>query len=66
MACGDRGGYIANSMAQRAVRYTRYSGVRRPYAKPLAEALLDEKCEGAKALTDETRATLKNLVSAAE
>ena len=65
MACGDRDGYIANSMAQRAVCYSQDEG-RRQYAKPLAEALLDENCEGAKVLTDETRATLKNLVSAAE
>ncbi len=66
MACGDRGGYIANSMAKRAVRYSADEG-RRQYGKPLAEALLDEKnCEGAKALTDETRAALRELVSAAE
>ena len=34
------------------------------YAKTLASALLDESCEGGKALTRDTRAALKNLVSA--
>ncbi len=65
MACGERGGYIANAMAKRAVRYSKDVD-RRQYGKPLAEALLDEKCEGAKALTDETQAKLRELVSAAE
>jgi hypothetical protein len=37
-----------------------------PYGKPLARAHLDENCEGAKALTDETRAELRELVSAAK
>ncbi len=50
-------------MAQQAVRYSKDEG-RRQYAKPLASALLDENCEGAKALTDETRAKLRELVSA--
>ena len=59
MACGDRDGYIAKTMAL-TVRD------RRLYAKPLAEALLNENCQGAKALSDETRAKLKKLVSAAE
>ena len=65
MACGERGGYIAKSMAQRAVRYFKDED-RREYVKPLAEALLDENCEGAKALTDEKRAQLRELVAAAE
>jgi len=34
------------------------------YAKTLASALLDESCEGGKALNRDTRAALKNLVSA--
>jgi len=54
-------------MAERAWRYSKGMEGRRQYGKPLAEALLDEKnCEGAKALTDETRAALENLVSAVE
>jgi hypothetical protein len=65
MACRDRGGHIANNMARRALRYSRDTG-RRHYAKPLAEALLDENCQGAKALTDETRGRLENLVAATE
>ncbi len=65
MACGDPGGYIANSLAQRAARYS-VDENRRQYAKPLAKALLDENCEGAKALTDKTRAKLRELVSVAE
>ncbi len=64
LACGDRGGYIANSMAQRAVRYSEdLDEDRRQYAKPLASALLNEKCEGVKALSDETRAKLRELLS---
>ena len=31
------------------------------YAKPFAKALLNENCKGAKALTDETRATLERI-----
>jgi len=36
------------------------------YAKPLAKALLNENCRGAKALTDKMRATLTELGSAPE
>jgi hypothetical protein len=39
---------------------------RKAYAKAFAAALLDETCEGGKALTAEMRAALKTLVSAPE
>jgi hypothetical protein len=67
MACQERGGYIANSMAERAVLYSdSEDDGRRQYAKRLARALLDEKCEGAKKLTDGWRAELEKLVAVAE
>ena len=64
MACRDPTGPIANAMSFRALSY----GTRGQYdyAKPLAQALLQESCRGAKALTDEMRGWLENLVSAAE
>jgi len=52
-------------MAQRAVRFSKLVN-RRPYAKPLAAALLCENCEGAKGLSNEMRTELENIVSAAE
>jgi hypothetical protein len=58
MACDDTEdteGFIADRMARRV------EDGRRPYAKPLAKALLNENCKGAKALTDETRATLERI-----
>jgi hypothetical protein len=58
MACRDLEGHIANAMSYRALIYD--------YAKPLAQALLQESCRGAKALTDEMRGPLENLISAAE
>jgi uncharacterized protein YjbI with pentapeptide repeats len=65
LACDDTEGSIANSMAGRAAAFeTEKFG--NGYAKPFASALLDENCKGGKALTDETRAALKNLVSAPE
>jgi hypothetical protein len=65
LACDDTEGHIATRMAGRAKEFeTEYFG--KGYAKPLASALLDENCKGGKALTDETRAVLKNLVSALE
>ena len=65
LACGDTEGTIANSMAARATELeTEHSG--KVYAKAFASALLDENCKGGKALTAETRAALKNLVSAPE
>jgi hypothetical protein len=36
------------------------------YGKPFASALLEEDCEGGKALTAEARAALKNRLSAPE
>jgi uncharacterized protein YjbI with pentapeptide repeats/transposase-like protein len=57
MACGDR--YLTPLMVKRASR----GGF---YAKPLAKALLDERCEGAKALTDETRTRLREIVEETE
>jgi hypothetical protein len=58
MACDDTEdteGFIADRMARRV------EDGRRPYAKPFAKALLNENCKGAKALTDETRATLERI-----
>jgi uncharacterized protein YjbI with pentapeptide repeats len=60
MACEDPEGHIAIAMAERAID-------RSGYAQPLAKALLNETCKGAKALTDEKRAMLeKKLGSAPE
>jgi hypothetical protein len=55
-------------MALRAEYLTGMLGAfkRRDYAKPLAHALLNENCKGAKALSDLTRAMLENLVSATD
>jgi hypothetical protein len=65
LACHDIEGTVANSMAGRAVALeTEHFG--KGYAKPLASALLDENCKGGKALTGETRAALKSLLSAPE
>jgi hypothetical protein len=65
LACDDPEGSIATSMARRAKEFeTEHFG--KGYAKPFASALLDENCKGGKALTDETRAALKNLVAAPE
>ncbi|MGA7545221.1 MAG: pentapeptide repeat-containing protein [Methyloceanibacter sp.] len=58
MACDDTEdteGFIADRMARRV------EDGKRPYAKPFAKALLNENCKGAKALTDETRATLERI-----
>src|SRR5262249_21350361 len=46
LACDDDEGYIAKAMAERATNF--FSD-----AKPLAKALLDEKCKGSKVLADE-------------
>ena len=63
LACGDTEGTIAISMAGRAAAFeTEHSA--KGYAKPFASALLDENCKGGKVLIRETRAALKNLVSA--
>ena len=65
LACGDTDGAIANRMAARAAAFdTEHFG--KGYAKLLASALLDEDCKGGKALTRETQAALKTLVSAPE
>ena len=65
LACDDADGAIATSMAARAKDFeAEHFG--RGYAKPLAEALLDETCKGGMALTAETRAALKSLASAPE
>jgi uncharacterized protein YjbI with pentapeptide repeats len=63
ITCKDPEGNIAIAMAERAEHFSQDDGKRR-YAKPLAIALLNEKCDGAKALTDEIRAILKNMGSA--
>jgi len=65
IACGDSRGHIANGIARRAEFYS-IGERKRHYAKPLARALLQESCEGVKALTDERRATLEALGSAPE
>ena len=65
LACDDIEGSIANSMAARAAA-SESEPFGKGYAKTLASALLDESCKGGKALTRETRAALKNLVSAPE
>jgi hypothetical protein len=65
LACHDIEGTVVNSMAGRAAALeTEHFG--KGYAKPLASALLDENCKGGKALTGETRAALKSLLSAPE
>jgi len=65
LACDDADGSIATAMAARAKDFeAEHFG--RGYAKPLAEALLDETCQGGKALTAETRAALKSLAAAPE
>ena len=60
LACSDS--RTAEGLARRAMTF----GVegKGNYAKPLAEALLKSSCEGAKGLTDDTRARLKGLASA--
>jgi Pentapeptide repeats (8 copies) len=65
LACEDSDGMIASAMALRANDFeAEHFG--KGYAKPLAEALLDETCKGGKALTGDTRAILKNLAPAPE
>ena len=63
LACGDTEGTIAISMAGRAAAFET-EHFAKGYAKPFASALLDENCKGGKVLIRETRAALKNLVSA--
>jgi uncharacterized protein YjbI with pentapeptide repeats len=65
LACDDTEGYIANSMAGR-VKEFETEHFREGYAKPFASALLDENCNGGKALTDENRTALENLALAPE
>ena len=62
MACGDPKGHITIVIAERATDFSQ-DAAKRQYAKPLARALLNEKCEGARALTEDMRATLENLVA---
>jgi uncharacterized protein YjbI with pentapeptide repeats len=65
LACEDSDGAIAAAMAGRAKDFeAEHFG--RGYAKPLAQALLDERCTGANALSAETRAMLQSLASAPE
>ena len=76
MACDDTEGYIANRMARRVIEQAEqaaetkapssFTHFREGYAKPFASALLNENCQGGKALTDEMRAALENLGSAPE
>jgi uncharacterized protein YjbI with pentapeptide repeats len=62
LACDDSEGYIAYNMVVRVHRFKKVVG----YAKAFARALLDENCKGGKALSDEMRAKLEELVSEAE
>jgi uncharacterized protein YjbI with pentapeptide repeats len=65
LACDDTGGSIATALAVRAKDFeSEHFG--KGYAKPLAEALLDETCQAGKALTAEMRAVLKSLAAAPE
>ena len=61
LACSNSG--TAEGLARRAMAYSK-AAANIYYAKPLAEALLNLSCEGAKGLTDDTRARLKVFVSA--
>ena len=65
LACDDGEGYIATSLALRAKEFEA-EHFKKDYAEPLARALLDETCKGGKALTGETRAALKDLLSMTE
>jgi uncharacterized protein YjbI with pentapeptide repeats len=65
LACADTEGTIAGSMAGRAIE-SATEPFGKAYAKAFAATLLDEKCKGGRALTPETRATLKDLASAPE
>jgi len=65
LACDDGEGYVATGLAGRAKEFEA-EHFKKDYAKPLARALLDETCKGGKALTGETRAALKNLISTPE
>ena len=65
LACDDGSGAIAAAMAGRAKDFeAEHFG--RGYAKPLAQALLDESCAGGTALTPATRAALEGLAQAPE
>jgi uncharacterized protein YjbI with pentapeptide repeats len=55
IACEEPEGHIALVIAEKT------KNVSRDYAKPLAKLLLSDTCEGAKALTKETRASLEKL-----
>ena len=59
LACSNSG--IAEGLARRAIDDEGQGD----YAKPLAKALLTSSCEGAKGLTDDTRARLQGLASTA-
>jgi uncharacterized protein YjbI with pentapeptide repeats len=65
LACADTEGTIAGSMAGRAIE-SATEPFGKAYAKAFAATLLDENCKGGRALTPETRATLKDLASAPE
>jgi pentapeptide repeat protein len=65
LACEDAGGAVTAAMAARAKDFeAEHFG--KGYAKPLAEALLAETCQGGKALSAETRAALQSLAQAPE
>jgi uncharacterized protein YjbI with pentapeptide repeats len=62
MTCEDPEGYIAVALANRAATLKD----ERQYRQVLATALLNGKCKGATALSDEMRARLEKLGSATE
>jgi hypothetical protein len=63
LACRDAEGSIANRMAGR-VKEIEADRLSEGYGKPFARELLEEDCEGGKALTAEARAALKDRLSA--
>jgi hypothetical protein len=66
LACRDPKGVIAYNMARIADYDYEWVEDKRRYVKPLVKALLNENCEGAKALPERAREVLENLNSAAE
>lgn len=65
LACADSEGTIASRLAVRA-REIEAGPFRDGYVEPFARALLDESCKGGQALTEDSRAALKSLLSAPE
>jgi uncharacterized protein YjbI with pentapeptide repeats len=62
LACDDSDGAIASAMAARAKDFDA-APFGKGYAKALADALLDDRCNGGMALPADTRAVLQSLAS---